>query len=412
METMNGINLHRARRAIFKALILLPLVVATGCGEVEGDGNSAGEGAQNGNGNSAAGSDAGFVGQPDAGPPPQPDAGPAPAVDAGAPPDAGPPPAEDAGVDPPNNAIRFVALGDSGKGNEGQALVAAAIKSECDARGGCDFALLLGDNIYDTGVDDIDDAQWQEKFEIPYQDLDFPFYATLGNHDYGAPPELDFLGGIGIDPRRGENQVDYGGTQSKFTMPNVHYKFEQGPVEFVSLNTTSMFWADLSTIEESVGFDEDNTNQRADLLAWEMASTAPWRIAFGHHPYVSNGPHGNAGQYDGVIIDGLIGSGTELKEFFDEYVKGHFDVYLCGHDHSLQDLGTIDGTDFLVSGGGASHTDFEGDNNVEWQADRRGFLMVEADNNNMTFTFFVVPDSEDGVTDPYTAAPSRTITRP
>ena len=39
-------------------------------------------------------------------------------------------------------------------------------------------------------------------------------------------------------------------------------------------------------------------------------STARWKLAFGHHPYRSNGKHGNAGAYEGLPIeDELFGSG-------------------------------------------------------------------------------------------------------
>ena len=58
--------------------------------------------------------------------------------------------------------IKFVAMGDAGKANEGQKLVAKAIKEKCD-KDGCDFVILLGDNIYDSGVDSLQDKQWQDK---------------------------------------------------------------------------------------------------------------------------------------------------------------------------------------------------------------------------------------------------------
>ena len=71
--------------------------------------------------------------------------------------------------------VRFVVLGDAGMGNQAQYDVAEAIKNVCAQRG-CDFALYLGDNFYDTGVSSIDDSQFIDKFELPYANLDFPFY--------------------------------------------------------------------------------------------------------------------------------------------------------------------------------------------------------------------------------------------
>ena len=105
-------------------------------------------------------------------------------------------------IDVPDGAVSFIAIGDTGTGEEKQYKVAAAMKEVCDELG-CDFALGLGDNIYETGVDSVDDVQFIDKFEKPYADVDFPFYMTLGNHDNG------WLSGDGLDNDKGEFQVDY-----------------------------------------------------------------------------------------------------------------------------------------------------------------------------------------------------------
>jgi len=86
---------------------------------------------------------------------------------------------------PPPPSMAFVALGDTGRGSADQWNVAHAMEAFCRQRG-CDFALLLGDNIYDSGASSESDPQFQSKFEQPYAGLHFPFYPVLGNHDYGA----------------------------------------------------------------------------------------------------------------------------------------------------------------------------------------------------------------------------------
>lgn len=298
--------------------------------------------------------------------------------------------------------VRFVAFGDSGRGNPGQYLVAEAIRAVCAERGGCDFALLLGDNIYDSGVSSVDDAQWQEKFELPYANLEFPFYVTLGNHDLGGF-------GAGNDPVRGSFQLAYATRSEKFIMPDSHYRASVGLVELVSLNTTSLYYEDATSQAQAFGYDVENQRQHASLAAWNQEASATWRIAFGHHPYRSNGPHGNAGRYDGTLPS-LPGSGSALQAFLDAHVLGHFDVYFCGHDHSLQDVGSAAGTALFVSGGGATHTDLPGENLTEWQRDRRGFAVVEASSSALTLTFYVVPDATDAETS-YFAAHTRTLLR-
>jgi len=55
-------------------------------------------------------------------------------------------------VDPDGGqVVRFVALGDTGKGNPSQYQVGAAIGAHC-AKLGCDFVVLLGDNFYQNGA--------------------------------------------------------------------------------------------------------------------------------------------------------------------------------------------------------------------------------------------------------------------
>ena len=51
-------------------------------------------------------------------------------------------------------SIRFVALGDTGTGDENQKKVAASAKRTCQ-KDGCDFVLLLGDNFYQRTI-----VQW------------------------------------------------------------------------------------------------------------------------------------------------------------------------------------------------------------------------------------------------------------
>lgn len=269
-------------------------------------------------------------------------------------------------VDVGKGEVRFVALGDAGEGNEAQIAVGMTIASVCEERG-CDFALYLGDNFYDTGVDSAMDAQFEQKFEVPYAPLDFPFYVTLGNHDYGI---------LGNDWAKSAYQVEYSTISAKWTMPSEYYSFQQEHVHFVSLDTAQLFW----------GHDVDA--QRA-FLAQDLAKVEDnWVIVFGHHPYLSNGEHGNAGSYEG--LGGIIG-GETVKDFFEEEICGQAHVYICGHDHNKQWLVSQCGTEFIVSGGGAKLTDFvnRDDNPTLFGDDQsEGFLWVEIIDNSFTGVFF------------------------
>jgi len=75
-------------------------------------------------------------------------------------------------------ALRFIVIGDSGSGSAGQYAVGEAIAEVCQRKDefvddmafpGCDLVVGLGDNIYESGVTSVDDPQFAEKFEKPFE---------------------------------------------------------------------------------------------------------------------------------------------------------------------------------------------------------------------------------------------------
>lgn len=262
--------------------------------------------------------------------------------------------------------VRFVALGDAGEGNEAQIAVGQTIATVCEERG-CDFALYLGDNFYDTGVDSPQDEQFQTKFEVPYQPVDLTFHITLGNHDYGV---------IGNEWAKAAHYIAYSEISEKWSIPSEYYSFQQSNAHFVSLDTNRLFWS----------YEVDQMTQwlQADLAGLNDT----WIIMFGHHPYLSNGEHGNAGNYEG--LGGILGGGN-VQDFFEEEVCGKAHVYLSGHDHNKQWLSPQCGTEFIVSGGGSKLTEFvnRDGNATEYGDDQsEGFLWVEIIDNSFTGVFF------------------------
>lgn len=254
-----------------------------------------------------------------------------------------------------NPGLRFIAVGDVGRGNSNQYRVAAAMKDKC-IKDNCDFVILLGDNIYNDGVSSVNDIQFQDKFELPYKNINIPFYVALGNHDYGG-------NGTGTEYDKSVYQVDYTQLSSKWKMPRHYYRFEQQNVTLIALDTNGQMF----------GVDR---NQRDEVSRWIAETTSQWKIAFGHHPYLSNGPHGNAGQYDGKPSIPVV-NGNNVKQFADAIWCGKVDLYLSGHDHSRQWLqDTCQGTQIVVSGAGSGTTRLPGSNPVLFQANTLGFLYV------------------------------------
>jgi tartrate-resistant acid phosphatase type 5 len=269
------------------------------------------------------------------------------------------------GAVPATKAVRFVAMGDTGTGDAGQMTIAAAVAAKCK-KDGCDFVQLLGDNLYPSGASSVNDAIWTERFETPYAAIDLDFYAVLGNHDYGA-------NGAGTDFLKGKNEVDYTQKSKKWKMPAPYFHFAKENVELFALDTNMALFSQAAA-------------QKTDVTAWIAASTSAWKIAVGHHPYKSNGPHGNAGKYDGVPLKPVDGSA--VKSFLEDTICGKVDVYLCAHDHSQQWLNeSCKGTELAVSGAGAKTTDLPGANASLFQTIELGFLYIVIDGKKLTADF-------------------------
>jgi hypothetical protein len=266
---------------------------------------------------------------------------------------------------PATKAVRFVAMGDTGTGDPGQKTIAAAVAAKCK-KDGCDFVQLLGDNLYDSGASSVTDPIWAERFETPYAAIDLDFYAVLGNHDYGA-------NGAGTDFAKGKNEVDYTTKSKKWKMPSAYFHFAKENVELFELDTNMALFSQAAS-------------QKTDVSAWIAASKAEWKIALGHHPYKSNGPHGTAGKYDGLPFAPVDGSA--VKSFLEGTICGKVDLYLSGHDHSQQWLGdSCMGTELAVSGAGAKATELKGSNASLFQSIALGFLYIVIDGKKLTAEF-------------------------
>lgn len=265
----------------------------------------------------------------------------------------------------PPKVVRFAAIGDAGKGNTGQTAVGKAIAAKCKASG-CDFVMLTGDNFYDTGVKNENDAQFVTKFEQPYADVEAPFWVSLGNHDYGGE-------GAGYELWKADYYKKYAQKNPKFVYPSQWWDKVLGPAHFFAMDTNLFMY----------GLGQQQIDETLPKI---VASTATWKIAFGHHPYLSNGKHGNAGQYEGIPGIPIV-SGTTVKSAYDQMICGKVDLLITGHDHSRQYLkltSKCPNTVLIVTGAGASTTEIQDKSfffepsPAWWQdADKPGFVWVE-----------------------------------
>ncbi len=289
-------------------------------------------------------------------------------------------------------------MGDTGEGNAGQLAVANAIAIKC-AADGCDFVILLGDNIYDSGAESTTDPQWADKFETPYAAIDLPFYPVLGNHDYGGAliPGQD-MGGLGNEFDKGPIEVQYSQVSSKWKMPATHYTLKFGPVGLIMLDTNSILWDNVENGDQSLWYP----------TALAELSDATWIIAAGHHPLRSNGAHGNAGEYESVEIGDTnipipvsIMNGASVESFFASTICGTVDIALAGHDHNRQRLNepsACNGAELIVSGAGAKTKGIDNPtrNVARFQdATTPGFLYVSVDGPSLRGEFIDMNGSVD-----------------
>lgn len=250
-------------------------------------------------------------------------------------------------------------IGDFGKDNQGQALVAESITDICQDLQ-CSFGITVGDNVYQEGITSPTDPRMDLMFKKYYGHLPFPFWISLGNHDYGK---------YSNDWKRGEHQVAYSKLNPQFKLPSEYYVFESDNAVWAVLDTSRLMWSkDVSEQREMV--------RKAEAQAHRQGK---WFLVIGHHPYLSNGKHGNAGNYEGIGFPPMV-AGTEVKKFLKNHVCGRAAVYFSGHDHSLQ---VLDGNQascdslLVVSGSGASFSKWREKNTLMFGELTLGFFTAE-----------------------------------
>lgn len=215
-------------------------------------------------------------------------------------------------VDPAESEATFLVIGDFGKPTDAQARTASAIATACEAAG-CQFTVMLGDNLYDTGLDGTAEKE-QELRQLVDSYPDIPAWAVLGNHDWHhLSPELE----------RAERELAWIADQDDVFGAFHFYDFAAGPARFWAADTN---WI----------VRHEDAGESVELQDWSEGigdTVAPWVFVMGHHPLLSNGDHGNAGAYKDSGLD--LWPGEDLRAWYAEHVVGVSDLSLAGHDHSL-----------------------------------------------------------------------------
>jgi hypothetical protein len=208
------------------------------------------------------------------------------------------------------SSVRFMVIGDTGRGDRGQNETAQMMAKVHD-KFPFTFVIMVGDNIY--GADTPGD--YVRKFEDPYKPLlskGIKFYAALGNHDN---PNQRFYKQFNMN---GERFYTFRGSAGGLA------KLTEGGVRFFAIDSNYL------------------DKSQLDWLAKELASSgSDWKIAFFHHPLYSSGKtHGSALETRAV-----------LEPLF---VKEHVSVVFTGHDHIYERIKPQKGILHFVVGSGGS----------------------------------------------------------
>jgi len=214
---------------------------------------------------------------------------------------------------------RFLAFGDSGKGNATQlSLVPFMVQAQPD------FLIHVGDVIYPAGAAE----DFDPKYFVPYAPFvrNTPVWLSIGNHDDATAEAQPYLDAFYL-PRSPAGNERY-------------YSFNYGQAHFVALDSDHM----LDPVQ-------------LDWLEQDLANaTTTWKFVYLHHPPYSCGMHGSSTSIRHVVAP-----------LFETY---GVDVVFSGHDHDYQrsypmlgeavvdsaqspDFKRPRGVIYIVTGGGA-----------------------------------------------------------
>jgi len=287
-----------------------------------------------------------------------------------------------------------------------------------------EWLLGIGDNFYDDGVSGVDDPQFKDKFENTFtaKSLQVPWYLCAGNHDYYGGdksvqgeiaysthssrwkfPKLYFdqviktsdatVHLLSIDTWRingGDTYVKYDPVSNRFALrneTNIEYRYQIGASDMEKAKHDIL----LKSFKQEDPNDPIQVRDDQEQLDWIKstlsASTADWKIVFGHFPIYSatTGEHGDTKKLIKILLPVLKDNGADL--------------YFNGHDHILQHI-FKDGIHFFGSGAGARKHNGVNKNYDGLQGYQEGSygFMVHNANKTSLWTQFIDHTGKKGYT--------------
>lgn len=228
-----------------------------------------------------------------------------------------PPPANFPAL-PDGPSLDILVIGDWGTGGLGQREVARAIAKTHSASPPA-FVLTVGDNFYPSGVSGPNDPIWKTHFERVYAGPfweDLVFHPTFGNHDHDGQLE---------------GQIQHSEVSDRWHFPSSFYSQKK---DIPGGGTVLLMALDTSPISKGPRYAQDQVVWADSIFS---TTESDWAVVFGHHPVASGGRH----RIDKYILRSVL-----------PLLEGNADLYLAGHNHSLEFIVSALGTPQAVCGGG------------------------------------------------------------
>lgn len=259
------------------------------------------------------------------------------------------------------SSLNFIAMGDWGRNGadhqkqvaQQMGITAADVKAQ--------FIISTGDNFYPSGVISEYDPLFKYSFEDIYTafSLQWDWYPVLGNHDYKSNPDA---------------QVAYSKISRRWKMPARYYakKFpingdQNNQVLIAFIDTNPLIPEFYKNSEYGPNVKGQDTTQQKRWLAKVLSDEDPsirWKIVVGHHPMYTGGSRTDG--YDTKAIR------SSLKPVLERY---GVDVYLTGHEHSLQYIKPTGKTHHFISGAASEKTPVKLIDDAQMVASVYGFML-------------------------------------
>ncbi len=269
-----------------------------------------------------------------------------------------------------DSVLNFIVMGDWGRnGADHQKEVARQMDITATVYH-TQFIISTGDNFYPSGVISEWDPLWRYSFEDIYTGfhLQWDWYPVLGNHDYKSNPDA---------------QVKYSKISRRWQMPARYYskKFyingdtsQTVLIAFIDTNPLIPLFYKNREYGPNVR-SQDSTRQKKWLekVLSDPSPNIKWKIVVGHHPMYSGG--GRTEAYDTKAIRNWLSPVFE---------KHKVDVYLSGHEHSLQYMKPAGTTHHFISGAASEKTPARLIDISKLSASVYGFMLFSVNGNQLS----------------------------